>query len=300
MISIKYEQNLSEFISKTKDDDNNLEVSFEYPCSDHNACFPYEIQISKGFYFLQCWDASGSYHRSSPGGYGGYSSGIFIAKHQTTLYLHIGGSVNYTGQFLKPAYNGQLKSGNNAYDCVGGGATDFRLKYGKWTENFESRIIVAGGGGAGRPIDTDKGVVDCKGGNGGGINGEPGEGVYLKSPYGMQTSSSPTESNPNATQKHGSFGYGFAGQWSSGGGGWYGGGSVTSGASGGGSGYVQKLVGIGKYKRETITSNHIGNGIAKLTVLTETSLYRLLFPSFQRRTYNRISVFFFVFTQRTC
>ena len=68
---------------------------------------------------------------------------------------------------------------------------------------------------------------------------------------------------------NGTFGQAAApGHWSSGGGGYYGGGWVDSGAGGGGSGYVSdRLVNTGMYQLKTITSDHIGPGSAKITII---------------------------------
>lgn len=55
---------------------------------------------------------------------------------------------------------------NNGDGC-GGGASDFRTSNGSWDQNFDSRILITGGGGG----SYGNSAVYI-GGRGGGINGE--------------------------------------------------------------------------------------------------------------------------------
>ena len=285
MISIKDEISLQEFIQKENKSSTEFVYTFQYPCKDdYSNCFPYEITFSPGFYFLECWGAAGStiidtdkngLTVTANGGKGGYSSGVVVFQKTNKLYLHIGGSANITNaletsQPLNNTYNGCLNDAKNIYDGMGGGATDFRTKSGNWSSNFDSRIIVAGGGGAGRAYIHSTNV-NFTGGDGGGVEGEPGIGLICDSGYGtIENYFTPQCSNSSLWHGNGSFGYGYGGEWSGGGGGYYGGGSVFNGAGGGGSGYIGNLQSIGKYIAKTSTSSHNGFGYAKITILTDT------------------------------
>ena len=271
MISIKEESSYGDKIKKTTEEGNEV-YSFEYPCSNYSSCSPIEITFSAGFYFLECFGASGTFVTYNSlvgkGGSGGYSSGVFIAKRKTRLFLYIGASKNLTqgAETLKETFNGS-PGGNNGLDAPGGGATDFRRKNGAWKENPSSRIIVAGGGGSGR-IHTNYGSYAHKGGNGGGSEGEAGEGLNCSSPFGTQNESKINECK-TVEYGHGTFGSGAGGGWAGGGGGLWGGGWVKQGAGGGGSGYIGGVVSIGKYKAITKQTNDVfGSGRARITVLS--------------------------------
>ena len=271
MISIKDESSYGNKITKTEEEGNEVYL-FEYPCDDYSTCYPIEITFSAGFYFLECYGASGTFVTPSTlvakGGSGGYSSGVFIAKRKTRLFLYIGASKNLTQgtENLSASFNGS-PGGVNSKDAPGGGATDFRRKNGEWNKNPSSRIIVAGGGGSGR-ISTNHGHHQLKGGNGGGLEGEAGEGLNCSSPFGTQDKSK-IEECKTVEYYHGSFGSGRGGGWAGGGGGWWGGGIVINGAGGGGSGYISNLASIGKYKAITKqTTDVFGLGKARITILS--------------------------------
>ena len=104
MISIKDESNYKDKIKKTEEEGNEV-YSFEYPCSDYSVCSPIEVTFSAGFYFLECYGASGTFvtlgSLVAKGGSGGYSSGVFIAKRKTRLFLYIGASINFTQGTIK-------------------------------------------------------------------------------------------------------------------------------------------------------------------------------------------------------
>lgn len=93
---------------------------------------PYYTFLAKAnqSYLIQCYGAQGgSYGTTNPGGYGGYSCGIFTPKQDTTLYIYKG------GQGVSSVSQGTAKGGYN-----GGGA----LAY-SWSDGNEKR---ASGGGA--------------------------------------------------------------------------------------------------------------------------------------------------------
>ena len=315
MLTITNETELisNESVVKYVDDDGFDVYSFSYPCESPTYCFPFEIKLARGVYFFECWGASGGDHQYSSqmiakGGFGGYSSGLYVAKNKKTVYLHIGAFQNQTqGKVIENNYNGQIEGGgNNGHDGAGGGATDIRYSKGPWNENFRSRIIVAGGGGSGRLTNNTNGQLTAyKGGDGGGLTGEAGEGSVCESPYGMQESSSPFNcTNSTFSHSKGEFGYAPWAGWSSGGGGWYGGGQVKNGAGGGGSGYIGNLIGVGKYAAVTNKSTNIGFGRAKITIIPETSFIDLLSQTCNNRndlnlsSFRRIFVYIFLIQSR--
>ena len=285
MLSIKNEIDLQDFIKQEVVNDDILKYSFSYPCpNNYSNCFPFEITFSPGFFFLECWGASGTTFfdedTTAEGGKDGYSSGVLVVQKRKTLYLHIGGSVNithpdYNSPPVNNTYNGCFSGGNNGFDGVGGGATDFRTKSGDWSDHFDSRIIVAGGGGSGRSRSYNQDLIALKGGDGGGEEGKEGEGLECKSAYGtINESYFPKCSNSTLHHKEGEFGYGASSGWSGGGGGYYGGGLVFNGAGGGGSGYIGNLQSIGNYTAITTTSSHNGFGFAQITILTKHGFLR--------------------------
>ena len=106
-------------------------------------------------YRIQCWGASGSlpasegyYSVVADPGKGGYTSGYINLTKNANLYLYVGESllhekINYSSIF---PFNG-----GGIGETSGGGATDIRLIGGEWNNfgSLKSRIMVAGGGGAG-------------------------------------------------------------------------------------------------------------------------------------------------------
>ena len=287
MITIRNKSQFSEQINETETEDGR-KYSFKYPCPNYSECTPYEITFSPGFYFLEVYGASGSTIFDTGfevrGGYGGYSSGVFISRTKRKLYLYIGGSQNVKigeSGILSNSFNGGKEGGNNIYDGIGGGATDFRTKGGSWYSNFESRIIVAGGGGSGRSRHLDSTLVhNYPGGNGGGIEGEPGSALTCSPAYGTQNQSKYLECSSEITHVNGRFGFGASGGWAGGGGGYYGGGLIYNGAGGGGSGYIGGVESIGKYQSITQTSSHSGFGYAEITILTSFSFMNKFLNTF--------------------
>ena len=277
MITISNRGSYGDFIQESKISDSVVQYTFDYPCEYYYDCHPYEISFSPGFYFLECWGASGSFNQYgnflAKGGTGGYSSGVLVVPKRKMLYLYLGGSANTSTEYkLNGTYNGCTSKSFNEIDGVGGGASDFRTKKGDWKDNLHSRLIVAGGGGSGRsPIKQDD-IGDYEGGRGGGINGTSGEYTVCPASYGTQeTSFLPLcENDPDIKYKKGDFGQGGNGGWAGGGGGYYGGGYIQYGAGGGGSGYVDpSLLTIGNYTAETKFSDHYGFGYAKISILLD-------------------------------
>ena len=244
--------------------ENGETINFSYPCSSQTECSPYIIRLSPGAYFLEAYGAqgqstvSGSYHPL--GGYGGYSCGVYTSNTIVTIYLHIGGNSQNTTQ---ASYNGG-GSGNNEFDGAGGGATDFRLGKGEWNQNFDSRLLVAGGGGGAYAHKVAR--LELNGGNGGGLQGGKSEcsSSNNKSPIGTQTGSIGGVGEFN----NGSFGYGASGYYACGGGGYYGGGNALECGGGGGSGFIGNVTSLGRYVAITEESKHTGPGSASITFIS--------------------------------
>ena len=235
--------------------ETNQSYYFSYPCATTDECSPYKIVLPSGIYFLEVWGAQGgqSTGHLGVGGYGGYSSGVYIARRTTTLYLHIGGSSPGSSP-SKPGYNGGSIS-INAWDGPGGGATDFRTSSKNWNEDFDTRIIIAGGGGGA--------FCDKNGGNGGGLEGNSNPGTDIRSCYGTQTG---CEGSIPGSGKKGELGIGGGPGGGAGGGGYYGGGNSNNGG-GGGSGYIGGVISYSIFNKTTEESDHQGNGAARITII---------------------------------
>ena len=240
-----------------------------------------------GNYKLEAWGAQGGSPNNSTsiGGNGGYTSGVINLNKDETIYVYVGGEGDIAHSSTVP---GGWNGGGTAVEvhplkrCVGagGGATDFRLKQGSdsadWQsfDSLKSRIMVAAGGGGGVAMfyGSTNGQ-DAKGGAGGGLTGIPGQ--CNDRPYGGITT------NQGGTQTSGGYtfdaymcspsegGYGFFGyavetvnrtsgpQCSpTGGGGYYGGGTAihTSGA-GGGSSFISGHTGCDAISGSSTESN---------------------------------------------
>ena len=235
-------------------------ISLEYPCSSQTTCSAYTITFPRGLYYLEVWGAQGYSFSIAKGGYGGYSAGVFsVPDYDMKLYLHIGGLSKDT---LEDSYNGGTKGYTDKKDGPGGGATDFRLNPGNWDENFDSRIIVAGGGGG---AYQDGVSLYFDGGRGGGITGETGtnEGTSI-SPVGTQEDG---KTGGKGDFKEGHFGYSAGQQYGSGGSGYYGGGTADRSGGGGGSGYAGGVLSYHNFLNHTEFSANEGPGKAKITVI---------------------------------
>ena len=231
------------------------QVEFFYPCKSSDTCFPYEVQLSKGNYLVECYGASSGIPSgfstttsrrienesscipqllvaafrgntncnplNSPGS-GGYIAGTLSLKEKTTLYVHVGGSGSFSTK--KGGYNGGADGGG----CSGGGASDVRVI----SDDISHRIIVAGGGGGSDDIFHSTTWNEGAGGAGG---YPEGQGYWIDGVY-----------NPKvASQTNGyKFGEGEApyvtGDTAGGGGGWFGGycSNHQNGGAGGGSSFI--------------------------------------------------------------
>lgn len=223
------------------------------------------IKLSKGYYKLECWGASGGYYGSSTtnGAPGGYSVGVLKLTSKTNTILYSGGKGTSgvgtkTNSALGYIVDGGFNGGGAAVDnktartnvASGGGASDIRIG----TDSLYARVIVAGGGGG---TEGNRGHVESSL-YGGGLTG----GSYTSAPGGSQTAG-------GGTRYLGTFGQGSSndldtGWTGGGGGGWYGGGgSAQHYPAGGGSGYI--------YTSETAVNYPTGCLLNESYYLTEAS-----------------------------
>ena len=227
---------------------NNEIYLFEYPCVSNNICVPYEVELEKGQYKIECWGASGGldYYKS---GYsrGAYVSGELTLNKSTHFFLFIGGKGSDSDQntgYASGGFNGG-GSGNNC-GSGGGGGTDMRLTKDKLT----SRIIVAGAGSGGEIVSN---------GHGGTLSGVTGQSYNCSTNvYTLTYGSLPgtqTEGGRGGGADH--YGYGSSGKFGvggdglserdsgpGGGGGYFGGGGTTWVCSAsGGSSYISGMSG---------------------------------------------------------
>ena len=263
----------------------------KYPCENSTNCHHLKLNFNKGTYRIELWGAGSS-------GGGGYTSGEIHFYEKTSLFLFIGGVGEDLG--LLRGIGGYNGGGNSTHIGVyngkvrqkgGDGATDIRTTI----DDLESRIMVAGGAGAGFTTISDitGELTSCMGGHGGGLVGGDGMGNKnsIKGKGGNQTQG-------GSGHHTGSFGNGaisapgtstdLAG---AGGGGYYGGGSGFSadnyGAGGGGSSYINGYPGcafnesrISFHNTKMIPGNEsmpyingvykkgpFGNGFAKITCI---------------------------------
>ena len=225
------------------------------PCSLFKHSKPYyTLEFLPGKYLFELYGASGGftkYGKVNDPGKGGYTKGVLKLPLRTKLYLYVGSQGGNTTSEPKhseggePGYNGGAAGAydtgiqSNCPSAGGGGATDIRINEGDWNleESLKSRIMVAGGGGSAGCY-----TLACRGGNGGGINGEDGS----PNECGI-------EGGKGGGKINGTFGEGLEGEpgtieqsgeaGGSGGGGYYGGGSggtsySVTGSGGGGSSFV--------------------------------------------------------------
>ncbi|HFL3155468.1 TPA: glycine rich domain-containing protein [Clostridioides difficile] len=230
------------------------------------------IILPNGRYRLECWGAGANSLTNSAESYscfGGYSKGELTLEKETTLHIFVG------------QYSGNFNGGGSGKTGTGGGATDIRLVGGSWDneQGLLSRIIVAGGAGAG----SGRGYA---GSHGGGIVGNNGDGSdNYWTPGATQTDGG----RGQIGSLSGSFGKGSRSSTDmtnapnfGGGGGWFGGAgsSISLSSGGGGSGYTltkdsYKPVGYiptPEYYLENVGMTTGGNttkadGYAKITLL---------------------------------
>ena len=281
---------MSSFIDKI----SNSPLIFEYPCKyDSTKCHPIEVNLTKGFWKLEVWGASGgdalleNTQTTCEGGKGGYSVGVLKLYSDSLLYLYIGGKGlskfrGNSGTRIDGGFNGGGRGyiGNLEFPgASGGGSTDIRLG----NNSLYNRIIVAGGGGgASAPNSYDK--DNCYGGSGGGLSGLP-SGMYtydiITFPHsfaegGNQTHGGLKTIRGDQTGGDGDFLYGGNATMGSdqdvdsssggGGSGYYGGGGGQGTGGGGGSGYIGGVSSFLKLRARTYTGeeffpkpNVIGN-----------------------------------------
>ena len=282
-----------------------IQTTYTYTCDDNTNCHEFSIILTKGYWKIECWGASGGDStqlkgdkKSFPGGKGGYSVGVVNTTYEEKFILTIGGqgTSNYSkkGTFAG-GYNGGGGGiiGSEGNPCgSGGGGTDVR----RGGNTLDHRIIVAGGGGGagvGNSYSTWNGGQ--YGGYGGGIIGGSG-GLYEKdiiyvTPTGGTDSHGGKKGcnaeSPNQHGEDGSKGKGASissqqvgSSGGGGGGGYFGGGSSHATGGGGGSGYVGGVMSYRNIKAETIggdkefpdpyggyENGHIGNGFIRITDL---------------------------------
>ena len=144
---------------------------FNYPCESPVSCYPLDVLLKSGTYFIECYGASGGDSTNSKGGYGAYVSGMIRIKKLTRVYLFIGSK----GHLLlgQPTFNGlgraHIYSNTESQGASGGGSTDIRLINSSDQKGLLSLIIVAGAGGG-----AESYVNGVKGGNGMFYEGESG------------------------------------------------------------------------------------------------------------------------------
>lgn len=181
------------------------------------------------------------------GGLGGFAGGTLNVSPGQTLYIYVGGQGGI-GEDGPPeaGFNG---GGNGGYwGAGGGGASDIRTVSG----DFGSRLIVAAGGGGGNTGCPNHG----HGGDGGGLNGDPGLAFTGYTPAGGASQNA--GGTPGDNGAFGSFGLGGSTEsyhFAGGGGGWYGGGSAYAAGGGGGSAYINGVI-----NGATQTGVQTGNG----------------------------------------
>ena len=174
----------------------------------------------------------GHYQSSDKGGNGGRVECILNVEPEQVLYIYVGKPQSFSGYTMTPTYN----------------ASDIRTDNTGITNetSLQSRLIVAGGGGAGG--------YTHQGGAGGGLTGGNGSNTLICGFGGTQTAGGSTHTNTSSNIYKGSAGvFGLGGKGAdgpqsstggAGGSGWYGGGGGGNnrngqlGAGGGGSSYT--------------------------------------------------------------
>lgn len=206
------------------------EVIFEYTGSSQY----FDVPALAGNMTFEIYGASGG-----RGGNGGKITGELLTAPEE-LWVFVGGA-GAVGANAAGGFNGGGDAGGSrGNEGSGGGASDIRIG-----QDFEDRIVVAGGAGGGG------GYSGAPGGNGGGLIGPNGGSAQGGGGLGgtQEAGGEAGRSNGGSPSEPGLFGVGGTGgsSWNSGGGGggggWYGGGaggadsdSCCSDAGGGGGG----------------------------------------------------------------
>ena len=145
---------------------------FSFPFN--NSCTPFSIQLNKGKFKLEAWGASGG---NEYGGRGAYATGIINLIEQTQFFIFVGGegeNISKTMTNPKGGCNGGGHGGMPSRDdfyngAGGGGSTDIRLNL---STIYDSRILVAAGGGGAGGNGVQATEKPQKGGFGGAETGE--------------------------------------------------------------------------------------------------------------------------------
>ena len=237
---------------------------------DEIGCHDYEF--APGKYFIELFGAQGGQCGETPP-YGGYASGILRVSLTTTYYICVGEQgKTATNGTLEGGFNGGGAAGFGKYQeyqlCggSGGGRTDIRRNK---VDNTSVLIVAGGGGGDGSWNETV-----YKGGRGGGIKGEDGEGIIENIGKGASNLSPGKGGNYAGTSNsedciasdgeylNGGKACSSSGASSGGGGGGYfgGGGGADYSGGGGGSGYISSFIIHGNIGY----SNKSGNGFVSI------------------------------------
>jgi hypothetical protein len=238
-----------------------------------------QVTLQPGTYQIESWGADGYTQTAGYCGRGGYAAGSITITTTQTFYIYVGGVGTYSTVSPVPSNTWTFNGGgwsypaNNASYGHGGGATDMRTIGGNWDDvnSLDSRIIVAGGGGAGRNSSYI-------GGHGGGLTG--GTGTYFSPDQtGGPTGGTQTAGGTNTpwtgftmatkgkamTYNGGTLSASF---FAGGGGGYYGGASGRV-AGGGGSSYIGGVTGgtTVMYGQSGFVANPVtnGNGFLRIT-----------------------------------
>lgn len=236
---------------------------------------------TSGYYFFEVWGAQGGSYTfvwtpttATPGGFGGYSCGVYRARAGEKLYIYVGGK-GQAQSFVRTrgGWNGGGSSLGNwtrenkiGFHSTGGGATDITSVYSSVTldsnyryvrayASYNARIIVAGGGGS--ACRWDAAYTTGIGGHGGGYTGKTGyagRNTKGESDFALATGGTQYSGGSDGVNPSGNFGYGAGSDaladFGEGGGGWYGGGQSHDNAGGGGSGYIGRVFSYKNFKRE--------------------------------------------------
>ena len=241
--------------------EESVGTTYEFGYTGHQEEF---VAPETGLYKLETWGASSGRIRNYSydgfwlrGGFGGYASGNIYLNAGDKLYIHVGQAGTY-GDQLYGTYNGGGRAGaggpNHGVGSSGGGATDISLSNedNAWSydngvsiskrsnASYEQRIVVAGGGGV------------CR------INGGYQDVYYPK--YDICSGGYAASVR---------LGYADIG----GGGGYYGGSEATGGSSYVSDTLTNAIMFTGDeempdYSSSGIVKGNIGNGYAKITVVT--------------------------------
>lgn len=224
-----------------------------------------------GWYRLEAYGAQGG----DGNGHGGYSAGDVYLPAGYVLSVVVGGAgaaaPNAEGAIAAGGFNGggngsRIASGGGGGTHIGNAGANNLTRYCPIGNIF----CIAGGGGGGGKTHISNNPNNCRGGNGGGLQGDTGTNYLGHQDTGKGSGQGGTQS---AAGRHG--GYGFGGnatEWydgGGGGGGYYGGdqGYNYNGSSGagGGSGFA----GNGLTNISLQNGVRSGHGLARVTFLRQ-------------------------------